>query len=191
MNLHTTEDIIDQIWIEEKRAAGWQERIFKHYSEIKRTSELANPIMLHLSLAEKTVIRGNRKVQVLYSLLIAALYTSIMVYVLMNVFSISFFIVIVAISLTIYYILVDNLFNKKTNFEIELTKDGILIAERFYFWSEIKDTFIVERPIGKYKKTFLVIYMNSGLIQRFNLRNLLSLSMDRKKISSLIEAYRD
>ena len=79
--------------------------------------------------------------------------------------------------------------DENQNFEIVLSHDGITIRDIHYNWDEILDTFVIIRPKRRTTSYFLIIALNVGTTDRWDITNLLSFSSG-EKLSAYIEYYK-
>lgn len=82
------------------------------------------------------------------------------------------------------------IFDKKKNFKIIVSKDGIKIKEFTYQWKQIYKTYIVRRRKGKGNLYFLILALDTGVTDRYEFTNLMDLGATDKKIAAYIEYFK-
>ena len=182
--------LLEQLILEEKSAQSWDDKLLKINSIIKTTGEIADAAKLQYPLPELYLLKRKRVLQTSLSVLMAAIFTLIFGYVLLTKYSTGALIVSTILLSLIYFVLYKNLTMKAINFEIQLSKKGIEIDNKFYKWAEIQETFIVNRPNGKIREIYFIIGLKNGFLDRFHMNNLLEFNLNERKFSALIEEYK-
>ena len=77
--------------------------------------------------------------------------------------------------------------NKKTNYRINIGREGIAIAGKNFGWGDIQETFILVSPKMKNYISYLVILTKDETFHKFDLSNLGSID---HQLSSIIEYYK-
>ena len=182
--------LLEQVILEEKSAQSWDDKLFKINSIIKTTGEIADATKIPNPLPELYLLKRKRILQTSLSVLMAAIFTFVLGYVLLTKYSTGALLVSIFLLSLIYIVLYKNLTMKFINFEIKLSNKGIEIDSKFYQWTEIQETFIVNRPKGKIREIYFVIGLKNGFLDRFHMNNLLEFNLNEKRFSALIEEYR-
>jgi hypothetical protein len=120
----------------------------------------------------------------------ASIFTFLFGYILLTKYSTGALLVSTVLLSLIYLVLYKNLTLREINFEIQLSKKGIAIMDKFYPWTEIQETFIVYRPPRKPITIFFIIGLKNGLLDRYHMDNLLEFNLNERTFSALIEEYR-
>jgi small-conductance mechanosensitive channel len=182
--------LFELLKFEEYNSLAWDDKLLKIHSIIKTTSEIADTTKLKFPLPENYLIKRKRKLQIALSVFMAGIFTILFGYVLLTKFSTGALIVSTVLLSLIYLVLYKNLTLKKINFEIQLSKKGIAIMDKFYQWHEIQETFVIYRPPLKQKTIFFVIGLKNGILDRYHMNNLLEFNLNERAFSALIEEYR-
>lgn len=190
MIIISTNILLEQLILEENSALSWDDKLLKFHSTIKTTSEIADTSKLQYPLPENYLIKRKRKLQTVLSVLMASIFSFIFGYILFTKFSTGAVVVSAGLLSLIYYVLYKNLTSKDINFEIQLSKKGIVIMDKFYQWTEIQETFFVYRPEGNQQTLFFIIGLKNGLLDRYHMNNLLEFNLTERIFSALVEEYR-
>lgn len=182
--------LLEQLVLEENATLAWDQKLFKIHSIINTTTEIADATKLKFPLSKTYLIKRKRKLQTALSVLMAGIFTFIFGYVLLTKFSTGALLTSTVMLSLIYYVLYKNLTLRYINFEIQLSKKGIEIDDKFYQWTEIQETFVVYRPNGKSRTIYFVIGLKNGFLDRYHMNNLLEFNLSEKTFSALIEEYR-
>lgn len=78
--------------------------------------------------------------------------------------------------------------SKHKGVDITINKEGIQMGERYFFWKEIRATFLVDRSQGRNKRYFLVFVMQDNTLTYFDLTAFPTWS---KNFKTLCTAIRD
>jgi len=176
--------------MEENAALSWDDRFLKIHSIIKTTVEAADATKLKYPLPDNYLLKRKRTLQILLSLLMASIFTFIFVYILFTKYSVGTLLLFTILLSIMYFALYQNLTAKDINFEIQLSKKGIAVMDKFYQWPEIQETFLVYRPKGKTGGIYFVIGLKNGFLDRFHMNNLLEFNLTERTFSALVETYR-
>ena len=152
-----TNILLDRLIYEENSSLNWDEKLFKIYPVIKTTGDIADSTKLRYPLPDKYLLKRKRKIQIALSVLIAGFFTFAFVRSILNNFKTDALIVLTILLSLLYYVLFKNLTKKEINFEIQLSKNGIQFDDYFYNWSDIQETFVVNRPSGRSRETYFVV----------------------------------
>jgi hypothetical protein len=79
--------------------------------------------------------------------------------------------------------------DENQNFSIILSHDSMTIRNIQYNWDEILDTFIIVRRTGRATSYFLIVALNAGTTDRWDVTNLLAFTT-YKKLAAYIEHYK-
>jgi hypothetical protein len=90
----------------------------------------------------------------------------------------------------IFKILKD-LTSRNLNYPIHLTTLGIQVMDKLYEWQDVKETYIVLRQRMKGRAYFLLVGLNNGELDRYDLTNLKGFSITAKKFAVAIEYYKE
>lgn len=60
--------------------------------------------------------------------------------------------------------------SKHKSFDITVNKGGIEVGDRYFFWKEIRATFVIDRSQGNNKVRFLVFVLQDDTVVYFHLR---------------------
>jgi hypothetical protein len=80
--------------------------------------------------------------------------------------------------------------NKKKNYNILLNFEGIVIANEFYNWSELKETAILQIGAGRGQRDYLVLVLNDGSYKKYRTNSFLTLWGFKYALSSYIEYFK-
>jgi len=162
LTIITTNILLEQLVQEEKSSLAWDDKLFKINSVVKTTGEIADTTKLQYPLPDNYLLKRKRKLQIALSFLMAGIFTFIFGYILLTKFSTGALLVSTILLSLMYYVLYKNLTIKYINFEMQLSKTGIDIEDKFYQWTEIQETFVVYRPNGKSTTIYFVIGLKMG-----------------------------
>lgn len=183
--------LLEQLILEEKNALAWDNKLFKINSVIKTTSEIADTTKLKYPLPEVYLLKRKRTLQTILSVLMAGIFTFIFGYILLTKYSTGALLVSTILLSLMYFVLYKNLTLKDINFEIQLSKKGIAIEDKFYQWTEIQETFLIYRPNGKSRAIYFIIGLKNGFLDRYHINNLLEFNLNERTFSALIDEYRN
>jgi len=79
--------------------------------------------------------------------------------------------------------------DENQNFSIILSHNSMTIRNIQYNWDEILDTFIIVRRTGRATSYFLIVALNAGTTDRWDVTNLLAFTT-YKKLATYIEHYK-
>jgi hypothetical protein len=79
--------------------------------------------------------------------------------------------------------------DENQNFSIILSRDSMTIRNIQYNWDEILDTFIIVSRTGRATSYFLIVALNAGTTDRWDVTNLLAFTT-YKKLAAYIEHYK-
>jgi hypothetical protein len=165
------------------------EKLFSLYPEMHDTKELAYP-------AKRTTVKTEK---VIRPSLLHRFFSLVFLF-----FSLGFFAILlnmlaekILIPVTLFGIvfvgaiigiLIWNSFlNRNYNYKIKLTKDYIEIDKNIIPWSEISETEILRRKLGRGRNSYLVIFCKNGQVHKHSLFNF---DISDEKLSKLIETYK-
>lgn len=188
MTITPSNILLEQLILEETNALSWDDKLLKIRSIIKTTRDIGDAAKIKYSLPENYLIKRKRKLQKALSVCMAGIFTFVLGYILLTKFSTGALIVSTVLLSLIYYALYKNLTEKDINFEMQLSKKGIAIMDKFYEWTEIQETFLVYRPTEK--SIYFIIGLKNGFLDRYHMSNLLEFNLNERTFSALIEKYR-
>jgi hypothetical protein len=76
--------------------------------------------------------------------------------------------------------------NKRLNYTITLSREGIAYDETLYKWTDIKETAYLDLPIDKNGKTFLILLFNNNQYDTWDVTNFQS----KSKLASYIAHFK-
>lgn len=97
-----------------------------------------------------------------------------------------FFFWLIAIAAFLYKVL-----SKKLNYKIAISELGILVNNMFYSWTEVCKIYIVERPAGNGSNWYLIIALDTELIERYDISNITGFIPIETKLAAYIVHYKN
>ena len=94
---------------------------------------------------------------------------------------------LIFISIIIWIIIWNTLLNRKYIYSIKLNKNYIEIDRKTIPWTEIVETQIMLRQVGRGKSSYLVIFTADNQVHKYSL---FKFGISDKKLSTLIELYK-
>ena len=82
------------------------------------------------------------------------------------------------------------LFNKKKNFNLILTKEGITIKDIYYPWNETYKTYFIIRPRNRSKMYYLVLALDTVLTDKHKITELIFIVSSETKLAAYIDYYK-
>ena len=86
----------------------------------------------------------------------------------------------------IFLVIRYSFFNKKYNYTLTIDKNGISVDKRQILWSDVADTFIMNRQEGKGTNYYLLILKTDKTVDKLDLRMETSVG----KLAAIIEHYK-
>mgnify|MGYP001125756660 CR=1 FL=1 len=188
------ETILENLFQEEKLESSWLDRnLGIQNSKIYSTAELSKRYFKTLKTEKgETVFKVPKLIYILYAALVLALIGALIMAII-NAHSSDGFNpaigLIPGIIILIVIIALGDIKDENQNFKIVLSHEGMTIRDIPYNWDEILDTFVIIRRKGRTTSYFLIVALNVGTTDRWDITNLLSLSSDGK-LSAYIEYYK-
>ena len=97
-----------------------------------------------------------------------------------------FFLWLMAIAAYLYKVL-----SKKLNYKIVISELGILVNNMFYSWTEICKIYIVRRPAGNGSIWYLIIALDTELMDRYDISNITGFISSASKLAAYIVHYKN
>ncbi len=94
---------------------------------------------------------------------------------------------IIFLLLILFLILYFTLLDKKRNYKIIISKEGIRISQDNFRWEDIRETYIMSMPKTKTRSSYFVIQSNTDEFRKFSLFNF---TESDEKFSALIEFFK-
>jgi hypothetical protein len=184
-------DFMDMIKSEEDNAVPWDSKWFGIRSLVKTTKELSAEVTRDIPFSGEWVIKRDRTLEAVGMFGFALCLTGLMAYII-NRDKINFTEVAVTVLILgfMYFIFYKNLTLKSINFDIVLTSQGIRLGEDHFLWGEIKETFIIYRPVGKLYHYYLLVLLKNADFKRYDINTLISFTRRPKHIAFGIEHFK-
>jgi hypothetical protein len=185
-------ETLNYIAREEAMELSWLDRqLGIRRPTILSTEDLAKQYKKPIDTQNESVIFKPFKLNFIFLSIAGVIFIGLMINVLLNpkpnenfnVF-IPFLIVLMVVGF------IGIIFDKKRNFKIVLSKEGIAIKEFNYQWKEIYKIYIVKRREGKGYTYYLILALDTGVTDRYDFTNLIELRATEKKLSAYIEHYK-
>lgn len=186
------EATLNYITIEEDLELSWFDRLIGfRRSKIFTTEELSKEYKGRLRIKDDSITFEPFKLNFIFLVIVGLIFTGLMINVLFHPKPDEGFSVF--IPFIIFFILVGItgvIFDNKRNFKILLSKSGITIRDFHYKWDEIYKIYIIRRRKGKGYVYFIILALNTGLTDRYELTNLMEFGATDAKLSAYIEYYK-
>jgi len=159
-------DIENYIKTEEQKMT-WLDKLVKNYPEARNTNSIAHTFKSNFSFLDQTTIRPsfwNRMISIIIVLFMGFIWIGLLNMVLAYKFP---FVVnlfcLVLMTFLIFLVIRNSFFNKKYNYTLTIDKNGISVDKRQILWSDVADTFIMNRQEGKGTNYYLLILKTDKL----------------------------
>jgi hypothetical protein len=160
-------------------------------SKIISTEELARQFKKRLETQKQNITFEPYKLNFILLAIVGIIFIGLMTNVLLNPKpNEGFNVFIPFVILFVVAGVIGVIFDKKRNFKIMMSRDGITIKEFSYQWNEIYKTYIVTRRKGKGYLYFLILALDNGVTDRYEFTNLMDFGETDKKIAAYIEHYK-
>ena len=178
---------------EEDRNLFWGDRLFGNKSKIFTTVDLAKFYKKIIYKKEAVKIFSYFKLRflILISILSFTIALIISAAVYNKDISKTPYVLTILFMLFIFSLIFWQFFCRNQIFKITLFQDGIIIKGILYRWREICQMYIVVRPRGNQRFYYLILALDTGVIQRYEFTNLMNWNSMHIKLSAYIEHYKN
>lgn len=188
------ETILENLLQEENLESSWLDRnLGIQKSKIYTTEELSQRYFKTLKTVKgRTIFKVPRLIYFLYVAFALALIGALIMVIIKAHSSDGFnpaIGLIPGIIILIVIIALRDINDENQNFKIILSHNGMTIRDIHYYWDEILDTFVIIRRKGRATSYFLIVALNVGTTDRWDISNLLFLTTG-EKLSAYIEYYK-
>lgn len=186
------EEALNYISQEEEMELSWVDRqLGIRRSTILSTEDLAKQYKKLIDDKKESVIFKPIKLNFIILAIGGVIFIGLMINVLLNPKPNEGFNVVIPFAIVFVVVgIIGVIFDKKRNFKIVLSKEGIIIREVNYKWKEIYKIYIVKRRKGKGYFYYLILALDTGVTDKYDFTNLIALGATEKKLSAYIEHYK-
>jgi hypothetical protein len=178
---------------EEKLDNSWGDNLFGINAQIFSINELAKQYRGQADISQKVKTFKRSKLNLFVTGIVGVLFVAIISNILINhteagtaaSLFLPLLILIIVISL------LKQLFGEEDNLKIILTKDGMTIKGMYYPWMSVYKLYIIERSRNKSKSYSLVLALDTGTTDKYDITNLVDMLNSEKKISAYIDSYKN
>ncbi|WP_153799502.1 hypothetical protein [Foetidibacter luteolus] len=181
--------LVEEFIKQEETNMTWLEKVFMNYPKIYSTKELAGSTkgisievekLFHPSLFDRFIAT------------IFLIFSIVSWLILFNLLNKHILVPVtigglIFISIIIWIIIWNTFLNRKYIFAIKLNKNYIEIDRKIIPWTEIVDTQILLRQVGRGRSSYLVIFTSDNQVHEYSL---FKFSISDKKLSTLIEFFK-
>lgn len=182
-------NIHDFIRVEEQKMT-WLDKVAINYPKARATSFISHPLRDN-ALPDQTVIRPStwdRAISIIISLFLAIVWIGLLRALLAYKFPFAIFLFgFLLVTFMIYLLIRNSFFNKKYIYRLSFDKEGISIDSRMIAWSDIEDTFIMNRQEGRRTNYYLLVFKKDKTIDKLDL---FRMGTYDRKLATIIEYYK-
>lgn len=182
-------DIHDFIRGEEQKMT-WLDKVVMNYPKARATSFISHPLQDN-ALPDQTVITPStwdRAISIVISLFLAIVWIGLLRALLEYKFPFAIFLFgFLLVTFMIYLLIRNSFFNKKYIYRLLFDKKGITIDHRRISWSDIEDTYIMNRQEGKRTNYYLLVFKKDKTIDKLDL---FRMGTYDRKLATIIEYYK-
>lgn len=184
----TKDDIIKS----EELKMTWLDELSRNYPDVNSTKSISGTLE-NMRLNKEKTIRPSRLGQA-FTMIVLLLLVYIWLWFLMMLLKYTFpFLVFLLgfsmVSLMIYMLISNSFLNKEYIYTIRINSDAISIRNNKFYWSDIAETYIVNKYEGRAKgyNSYLAIVRKDGIMEKFDLHKF---GISDRKLSRIIEHYK-
>jgi hypothetical protein len=181
--------LVDDFIKEEEAKMSWLEKVFMNYPKMYSTKELAGSTKGLSIDTDKIFLPSlfHRAVAIIF-----LIFSIVCWLILLNMLTKHILVPVtigglIFISLIIWIVLWNTFLNRKYIYAIKLNKNNIEIDRKIIAWTEISDTQIMLRQVGRGRSSYLVIFTKDSQVHKYSL---FKFGISDKKLSTLIELYK-
>ena len=186
------ETTLNYIIQEEDFELSWVDRqLGIKNSTIESTEDLAKQYRRPLEVQKENMTFEPYKLNFISLTIVGLIFIGLMINVLLNPKPTEGFNVFIPfVIIFVFAGVLGVIFDKKRNFKIIMSRDGITIKEFSYKWNQIYKVYIVRRRKGKGYLYFLIFALDTGVTDKYEFTNLMDFGPTEKKIAAYIEHYK-
>ena len=169
---------------------NWFDRMVLNYPKVRATKTIAASLT-NLKLDNEKIIRPSiwdRFISIIILFFLSIIWIGVLKMLLDYKFPFAVFLFgFLLVTFLISIVLRNSFFIKKYNYNIIVNKEGIAIDSHRIYWTDIADTFIMNRQEGRRTNYYLIIAKKDNSIEKLDLFNI---GITDRKLSTIIEYYK-
>jgi hypothetical protein len=181
---------IDDFIKTEESKMSWLDKLIRNYPKIRPTKSIACSLT-NFKLENEKIIRPSnweRFISIIILFFLGIVWLGLVKMLLDYKFPFGVFLFgFLLVTFMIFMLIRNSFFNKRYNYNITINKEAIAVDRQKIYWTEIADTYIMNRQEGRSTNYYLIISKKDKTIEKLDLLNI---GISDRKLSTIIEYYK-